>query len=567
MVRQTIVNVDKLHIPDKQKWWDIFLACIRSKTIAKTKRKHFIENSTRYKLKKDLLNLEALPSERLTPSQTAHYNFLKEKLKIFEEKLIAGYRQRTRGLPKYEQREPDIEFYAKLEKRSAQRTVIGELRDKNGDVYADNPNLIHIVTDFYTELYTPSPVDASVQEKLLGNVDHTLTDQQKCMLDAVLSEKELQQAVYDLKDEKSPGIDGFIAEFYKKFWSLIKDRYTAFINGANQTSFSAFKNTSVTALLYKEKGDMDDLKNYCPISLINVDLKILTKALTNRLKKVLPSLIHFTQTAVDGRKIDNTIHMLRDFIQLANNENLASAFIFLDQEKAFDRVNHEFLYKTMKAFGIGPAFIHWIRQIYSNATTRVKVNGFLSENIPLRRGVRQGCPLSPLLYVLIIEILALQFRKNPDIVGFTVGGEKIISMHYADDAIITIKQNKCFKEVIKDLTAFERASGAKVNYEKTKGLWCGAWKNRTDTPLNIKWTSENVENLGVYFGNDNPAAATFTKILPKVTRSMNYWKQFRLCKLAKVRVIEMFHASKLWYAARFYPHTTTHLKNASKGLL
>ena len=109
-------------------------------------------------------------------------------------------------------------------------------------MYADNPNLIHIVTDFYTELYTPSPVDASVQEKLLGNVDHTLTDQQKCMLDAVLSEKELQQAVYDLKDEKSPGIDGFTAEFYKKFWSLIKDRYTAFINGANQTSFSAFKN-------------------------------------------------------------------------------------------------------------------------------------------------------------------------------------------------------------------------------------------------------------------------------------------------------------------------------------
>ena len=119
--------------------------------------------------------MEALPSERLTPSQTAHYNLLKEKLNIFEEKLIAGYRQRTRGLPKYEQREPDIEFYAKLEKPSAQRTVIGELRDKNGDVYTDNPNLIHIVTDFYTDLYTPSPVEESVQEKLLGNVDPMTT--------------------------------------------------------------------------------------------------------------------------------------------------------------------------------------------------------------------------------------------------------------------------------------------------------------------------------------------------------------------------------------------------------
>ena len=126
-------------------------------------------------------------------------------------------------------------------------------------------------------------------------------------------------------------------------------------------------------------------------------------------------------------------------------------------------------------------------------------------------------------------------------------------MHYADDAIITILQNKCFKEVIKDLTVFEQASGAKVNYGKTKGLWAGAWKNRTDTPLDIKWTNEYVETLGVSFGNANLAGESFAKLLPKVVHSMNYWKQFRLCKLAKARVIEIFHASKVWYAARFYP--------------
>ena len=553
MVRQTRANVDKLPIRDPQKWWDTFLTSVRSKTVEYTKRKHSIENECRNRLREDLLRLEAVPTDQLTPLQAARYAFLKEKLKTFEEKLIEGYRHRTRGLPRYEQREPDIEFYAKLEKRSAQRAVIGELRHKNGTVHSDNQHLLDITTDFYAELYTPNSVDESVQEKLLDNVDHKVTDQQKCMLDAELTQKEIQQAVYELSDAKSPGIDGFTAEFYKKFWPILQDRYLAFINCANRTSFSHSKNTSITSILYKEKGDTDDLKNYRPISLINVDLKILTKALTSRLKKVLPSVIHYTHTAVDGRKIDNTAHMLRDLIQLANIEDLPSAFIFLDQEKAFDRVNHEFLYKTMKAFGIGPAFIRWVRQIYSNASTRIKVNGFLSDNIPLNRGVRQGCPLSPLLYVLIIEILALQFRKNPDIVGFTVGGEKIVSLHYADDAIITIIQNKCFKEVIKELTEFEQASGANVNYTKTKGLWGGAWKNRTDTPLNIKWTNKNVENLGVFFGNDNPAAATFQKIFPKVIRSMNYWKQFQLSTLAKARVIEIFHATKLWYAARFYP--------------
>ena len=124
------------------------------------------------------------------------------------------------------------------------------------------------------------------------------------MLDAPLSAKELQQAVYDLDENKSPGIEGFTAEFYKKFWGLIQDRYTDFINCADQTSFSTFKNTSVTTLLYKEKGATDDLKNYRPISLINVDLKILTKALTNRLKVVLSSIIIHFYANCGGRSED-----------------------------------------------------------------------------------------------------------------------------------------------------------------------------------------------------------------------------------------------------------------------
>ena len=129
--------------------------------------------------------LEAIPADRLSSSQADHYNFLKGKLRLLEEKLVDGYRQRTRGLPAYEQREPDIAFYAKLEKRSAQRTVIGELRDKHGEVFSDNENLMHIVTDFYTDLYTPSPVAESVQEKLLGNVDRALTAHRQAMLDAL----------------------------------------------------------------------------------------------------------------------------------------------------------------------------------------------------------------------------------------------------------------------------------------------------------------------------------------------------------------------------------------------
>ena len=180
-----------------------------------------------------------------------------------------------------------------------------------------------------------------------------------------------------------------------------------------------------------------------------MDIKIITKVLAERLKIVLPQIIHSTQTAVYGRRIDQNIHMVRDLIEMANRDDDTAAFIFLDQEKAFDRVNHKFLFKTMEAFGIGDTFIKWVSTIYSNANSIVSINGHFSDQIPLKRGVRQGCPLSALLYVLVIEVFAIQLRLNPNIVGFKVEGEKIVSAHYMDDATIIIKQNRFFKEVIK----------------------------------------------------------------------------------------------------------------------
>ena len=191
--------------------------------------------------------------------------------------------------------------------------------------------------------------------------------------------------------------------------------------------------------------------------------------------------------------------------------------------------------------------------ILKRVDAKITVNGCLSNNIPLKRGVRQGCPLSMLLYVLVIEILALQLRRNPNIVGFQVNGEKIVSLHYADDAVITIKQNNCFKEVIKELEDYQLATGALVNYKKTEGLWVGHWMHRKDTPLNIKWTSGDVSNLGIYFGNDNPALRTFQDIVPKFKKSLSYWKQFTLTKMGEARVEEMFLASRLIYAIKFYP--------------
>ena len=551
-IEEIFHEINDLNISNLKDWWDLFIVMVQGVTIEYSQRKAKVKRKLRETIVSRMQVLEAIDYDNLSYKQKEEYIYFKRQFDYIVQGEIRGYQIRTKGHPRYEINEPDIDFFSKLEKRYQGRSIISELQDESGQLKTENEDLLGIAQEYYKNLFTPCKVDPLKQQNLFKNITRRLSPADRAILDAPINDEELFRAVMQLLLNKSPGPDGITAEFYKKFWYLIKDKYLQYINAAKESSFGKHKNTSVTTIIYKFKGKIYHLDNYRPISLINVDLKILSKTLTNRLKPILPSIIHWSQTAVDRRKIDHTVHLLRDLIELVDREDTEGAFIFLDQEKAFDRVDHDLLFKTMDAFGFGVGFTGWVRLLYTDASTKVKINGFLTDNIPLRRGVRQGCPLSALLYVLVIELLALLLRNNPNIVGFRVGGEKIISLHYADDAIISIKQNQCFKEVIKDLETYQAASGAKVNFGKTKGLWLGKWKDRVDAPLGIRWTNKNIKTLGVYFGNSDPAKQTFEEIIPKIKRSLNYWKQFKLSTFAKARVIEIFHASRLWYAATFY---------------
>ena len=551
-IEEVYHSINRQNITDPIDWWNLFHCVVHGVTLEYTQNKAKVKSAVKKVILEKINHYETIDTSAMTLKEKEEYIHYKTRYKQIVDQEIQGHIIRTRGQPRYEINEPNIDFFSKLEKRFQNKNTVPELQDTDGTIKSETNDLIRITHAYYTKLYSSTQTNKIKQQQLLKNIKKTIKASDRQKLDTPLEGKETEDAVFQQADNKSPGPDGVTAEFYKAFWYLIKDNYLRYVNAAKHSAFGKHKNTSVTTIIYKRKGKTYELTNYRPISLINLDLKILAKILTNRLKPVLPSIIHESQTAVYGRRIDHTVHMLRDLIALIEKEDLDGALIFLDQEKAFDRVDHELLFKTMESFGIGHEFIKWVKTLYSDASTQIKVNGFLTPSIPLKRGVRQGCPLSPLLYVLVIELLALQLRQNPNIVGFKIEGERIVSLHYADDAIIAIKQNQCFKEVIKELKLYEDATGAKVNLEKTEGLWLGAWKNRLDTPLNIVWTNKNVKRLGVYFGNDNPAKYTFEDIIPKVKQSMNYWKQFHLSISARARTIEIFHASRLWYASSFY---------------
>ena len=301
--------------------------------------------------------------------------------------------------------------------------------------------------------------------------------------------------------------------------------------------------------LVHKKGGRHLIKNYRPISLLNVDLKIITRTLAKRMSGVIGKLVNKNQTCLPGRHIGTNIHILQDLIDLANAKDLEAAILFLDQEKAFDRMSHSFILKTLRHFGFGEEFIDWINIIYTDCSARVKVNGYLSSPVLIKRGVRQGCPLSALLYVLCIEVLSLEVQNNDLIKGFRFHAYEHNDTGYADDVSITFTDTNSINVIFNILAKFEKATNAKINADKTDGLWIGKWKNRHDKPHNINWVNTMVNNLGVYIGNNRSEAQKrgFEEVKEKIKSKLNYWNGKGISLKGKIRVINTFILPKLWY--------------------
>lgn len=164
----------------------------------------------------------------------------------------------------------------------------------------------------------------------------------------------------------------------------------------------------IIKLIPKKDAEPYLIKNWRPISLLNCDFKIAAKAIANRFKHVFPNLIDNDQTGfLKGRFIGENIRLVDGVIKYAAAKNIPGLLLFLDFEKVFDTVEWSFIQKTLKYFNFGPSTMNWIRLFYHNTESCIQNNGWSSAFFKLGRGVRQGCPLSPYLFILCSEILAI----------------------------------------------------------------------------------------------------------------------------------------------------------------
>lgn len=286
-----------------------------------------------------------------------------------------------------------------LQRIKAQRSHISSVYDSNGIEVSSQEEIEKAHIDFYTQHFSEEPIDAALQEDLLYSLSRKLTFDQASSCEGEITLDELTLAMKNMNRNKSLGPDGLSVEFYARFWDRLAPHLCQVLNACYQTGeMCDSMKMSNTCVIFK-KGDRKNLKNWRPISLLNVDYKLCSKVLSLRLSKVLEYIVDPNQTcSVPGSKITSNLHLLRDILDYIDRTNETGILLSLDQEKAFDRVYRTFLQSLSPRFGFDPSFCFWINTLYNGINMRVIVNEWLTDAIPLSRGVRQGgFPLSPAL--------------------------------------------------------------------------------------------------------------------------------------------------------------------------
>ena len=248
-----------------------------------------------------------------------------------------------------------------------------------------------------------------------------------------------------------------------------------------------------------------------------------------------------------------------DIIYYSKTHDIPGLLLFIDFEKAFDRLEWNFMFKRLEVFGFGPSLTRWVETFYSNITSCIINNGTLSASFEINWGVRQGDHLSPYLFILAVELLAVAIRSCSEINGIKIEAKEFKMVRYAYDLTAFVSDIRSAQHLFKLLDQFEKCSGLKVNYTKTEAMWIGSSRNNFETPLALNWC-KTVKALRVHFSYDNKESLqkNFYDKLRGIKSQIRLWSWRGLSLFGKVTIIKSFYFLKFYTSRQFFLHLGVH---------
>ncbi|CAM8905567.1 unnamed protein product [Rhodiola kirilowii] len=357
-------------------------------------------------------------------------------------------------------------------------------------------------------------------------------------LRAPFTEGEVKRALFQMHPTKAPGPDGFSALFFQTNWQIVgRDVTKEVLDFLNNGRLDKRLNETVIALVPKVKvaEKVEDLR---PISLCNVVMKIITKVLANRLKEILPSIISHNQSAfIKGRLITDNIllaHEVSHFIRGIKKQKKGYISMKLDMSKAYDRVEWLFLERMMAKMGFDQNWIRKIMDCVETVSYKVRINGNNTREIRPSRGLRQGDPISPYLFLICAEWLTHtlnNYQENGRIKGIRIcrGAPAITHLMFADDCLLLLKARRDSLDWVKSiLQQYEAVAGQRVNLSKSEVV-CSTnvvedFRAQITGGMGMKLVEAHTAYLGLPIIFSNQKTSLFRSLEERIQRKIGDWK-------------------------------------------
>ena len=479
---------------------------------------------------------------------------VKQQLEVIHTEKARGAQVRAR-VKWIEEGEKNSKYFLTLEKTRSKKNVMTSIKNGRGETLTNQEDVLREQVNFYSTLYSQSTETNDFKEAIgefMQNSPHpSLEADEAKSCEGLISVTEAGCALKMMKNGSSPGSDGLTIEFMKFFWSKLKSIVTNSFNSSFEAGeLSYTQRQGIIVLLHKGKDlARDQLNNWRPITLTNSDYKILAKVLAVRLCGVIGKLVHHDQVGyLKGRNISTVIRTIDDVIEYMNLTQKSGYLLALDYAKAFDSVSKDYLLEAFRTFGFGNQFVNWIRVLGNNVFSSINHGGWISQSFPVSCGIRQGCPFSPLAFILGVAIRI----RNSEISGITLpsrkaNNEKLKIKQLADDTTLFLHNKADMILSAEILNSFSKFSGLKLNLQKTKSLKIGVSVNDEDIPFE---TTEKIKILGITFQNDIRARnieENWKGRIEKMTSLIKSWSARDLSIHGKITIVKSFLVSQFTF--------------------